>query len=96
MQEIKYIYFEINEKTGRLSEESRIDNENVLLIKPNTNSSGFWSFTNVTEDKYHRESTFTIVNQYWIDLDKYKSIPQSNDKLSLQVDEVLKKLNKKL
>lgn len=73
--EIKYLYFEIkyvNNSNGLIMSTSEIENENVLLIKPHTNSIGMWHFRNVTERKsLQKPSTFSIVEQYWIDLDKF-------------------------
>lgn len=99
MEEIKYIYFEIKHLKGIDSTEPKIENENALLIRPNTNSSGIWMFTNITERKGFSEPSFSIVNQYWIDLDKFseersQSIFQT--KLKEQIAEVLKRINEKL
>lgn len=51
MKKIKYIYFEIKYINGVDSTKPTIENENILLIKPHTNSNGVWEFTNITERK---------------------------------------------
>lgn len=71
MKKIKYIYFEINQITGINSTNKKIENENVLLIKPKTNSSGIEGYTNMTERKGFSKPTFSVVNQYWINLEKF-------------------------
>ncbi len=87
MNEIKYIYFEIKYVKGVSETEPTIENENVLMFKPNTNSSGVWGFTNIT--------TFSIVEQNWIDLEKFsKENHRVYSKLKSQVDDVLNRLNK--
>lgn len=97
MGEIKYIYFEINQIIGDNSTEKIIENENVLLIKPNTNSSGVWGFTNMTERKGFSQPTFSIVNQYWIDLNKFKGEKHKiYSELKKQVDIVMEKINSKV
>ncbi len=96
MKKIKYIYFEINQITGCNSKYKTIQNENVLLIKPHTNSSGIRGFTNMTERKGFSEPTFSIVNQYWIDLKKFKEEKYKVcQELKTWVNIVLDKLNKK-
>ena len=71
MNEIKYIYFEVNRITGYNPTEKRIENINVLLIKPHTNGDGYWGYTNLTERHGFTEKSHMMVEQYWIDLDKY-------------------------
>lgn len=97
MDEIKYIYFEIKYVKGVGETEPKIENENVLMFKPHTNSSGVWGFTNITERKGFKEPTFSIVEQNWVDLEKFKD---ENHKvysgLKSQVDKVLNRLNQKL
>jgi hypothetical protein len=75
-----YIYFEISYITGKNKTEPKIENENMLLTKPKTNSSGYWSFRHVTErmkrktvamGQKNESSDFLIVDQYWIDLEKF-------------------------
>jgi hypothetical protein len=66
---IKYIYFEIYWQEGEQPSDPIIRNENILLFKPHTNSSGEWGFRNVTKGKYY----YAIVDQSWIDLEKYKA-----------------------
>lgn len=70
---MKYLYFEVYWQEGEQPSELKIQNENVLLFKPYTNSSGYWGFRNITQGKYYT----AYVDQNWIDLDKYK--PQPND-----------------
>lgn len=97
MNEINYIYFEIKYIKGVGETEPTIENENALMFKPHTNSSGVWGFTNITERKGFSEPTFSIVEQNWVDLEKFN---QENhevySKLKSQVDEVLNRLNQKL
>ena len=96
MKEIKYLYFEIKYITGVDPTTPSIKNENILLIKPNTNSSGIWGFRNVTERKGFSKPTFSIVEQNWIDLNKYKFGTKTYEKLDKQVKTVLTKLKEKL
>lgn len=71
MNDVKYIYFEIKYVKGIDGTEPTIQNENALVFKPNTNSSGVWGFRNVTERKGFSEPTFAIVEQHWVDLEKF-------------------------
>lgn len=48
-----------------------VQNENVLMNRPHTNSSGYWSFRHMTK---RRPGEYLVVDQYWIDLTKYKPI----------------------
>lgn len=66
---IKYIYFEVYWQEGEQPSEPIIRNENILLLKPHTNSSGEWGFRNVTKGRYY----YATVDQFWIDLEKYKA-----------------------
>lgn len=71
---LKYIYFEVNNITGFGATTPRIENANILLVKPKTNSNGVWSHTNVTKRKARdngQEASQSWVNQYWVDLEKY-------------------------
>ena len=90
--DIKYIYFEINEIVGIDSKEKTIENENVLLFKPNTNSDGYWIFRNMTERLGFSVPTFCIVTQYWIDLDKFDNARNPDKYLKKSVDIVMLKL----
>jgi hypothetical protein len=95
MNEIKYIYFEIKYVKGVDETKPTIENENVLMFKPKTNSSGVWGFTNITERKGSSEPTFSIVEQNWIDLEKFsKENHRVYSKLKSQVDDVLNRLNR--
>lgn len=97
MQEIRYIYFEVIQIGGAKLSEQKIDNENALLFKPHTNSSGIWSHRYTIEQRRFSGSTILLIDQYWIDLEKFKKEKHKvYQKLKKQVDIVLKKLNKKL
>lgn len=50
---IKYLYFEVYWQEGEMPSKPEIRNENILLLKPHTNSSGEWGFRNVTQSKYY-------------------------------------------
>lgn len=97
---IKYLYFEIYWQDGEMPTKPEIRNENILLLKPHTNSSGEWGFTNVTKSKYYT----TTVDQSWIDLEKYsayraKKIKQSDpgfNNYDKWVQEALNKVKLKL
>lgn len=95
---IKYIYFEVNHITGSDPTQKSVENENVLLIKPHTNSSGIWGFENMTEIGFSQPS-FSIVNQYWIDLEKFnnsKYLLPVEVEFENYVDIALKKIKVKL
>ena len=94
MNEIKYIYFEVNRITGYNSTEKRIENINVLLIKPHTNGDGYWGYTNLTERHGFPEKSHMMVEQYWIDLDKY-NYSKSNF-MKNEIDVVIGKLQELL
>jgi hypothetical protein len=66
----KYIYFEIKYNTGVYESIPTIENENVLLNKPKTNSSGLWGFLNMNERKGLSKPTFSVTDQCWVDLEK--------------------------
>ncbi len=68
---MRYIYFEVREYTGCMAVKPEVINENVLLLKPNTNSDGSWGFRHVTERTGLTPVSYCIVDQYWVDLDKY-------------------------
>lgn len=84
---MKYIYFEIRKISNidnTLNKKEEIQNANILLIKPKTNSSGVWSYRymtdiyNSTAGSPHMGSSLKIesiivTDQYWIDIDKYKN-----------------------
>lgn len=93
MSEIKYIYFEVKYISEFNSTKPTIENENVLLFKPNTNSNGIWGFKNVTERKGFPEPSFSIVEQYWIDFDKF--CDETGEMKDL-VSKVLERLNVKM
>lgn len=71
MANVKYIYFEIYEVQGSNPEPKRMQNENILELKPHTNSRGVWGFRHVTERHGFDLPTHVVVDQYWIDLEKY-------------------------
>jgi len=87
---VKYIYFEIYSITGREFVEPKIQKENGLMFKPHTNSNGIWIFTNVTERKGFTLPTFVYVEQYWIDLDKYK-FKLNNSSYHIKLDSYIEK-----
>lgn len=90
MSELKYIYFELHQIKGKGETTPVIENENVLLIKPHTNSSGIWGFKNVTT-RHGNELSESIVEQFWVDLDKFNDF-----KRYPIVREALNVINKKL
>lgn len=97
MGEIKYIYYEIKYIKGVVSTEPNIENENILLIKPKTNSFGIWGFENITERKSLSKPTYSIVNQYWVDLEKfYNNYSMVYSEQKRMVNIVLEKLKHKL
>jgi hypothetical protein len=71
---IQYIYFEICWQIGgQFPYEPYIKNENILLLKPKTNSNGIYGFRNITASNRHDVvSANTYVDQNWVDLTKYK------------------------
>ena len=88
-------YFEIYSTIGSKINPRQIQNANVLLIKPKTNSYGCWGFTNITHNA--KMNYDVIVDQYWIDLHKYEfGIDYSyafDDKVLLAIDIIKKLLN---
>ena len=104
---MKYIYFEIHmiSDGSKWVGEPEIKNENILVLKPYTNSNGNWGFRHWT-DRYGPPGKdgkapikdMLIVDQNWIDMDKYKLEDQVKPKgyreLAEQVREVLTKLKK--
>lgn len=75
MPDIKYIYFETYGKVRDSDRAShncinhKIQNVNVLMLKPETNSSGYWQIRHVTKG-----DNFNIcVDQYWVYLDKFNA-----------------------
>lgn len=96
MDPIKYIYFEKYFISGKEDSTTPITrNENILLLKPNTNSEGIWLFTNVTERsrrKGSNEDSYAVVEQYWIDFEKYNDENQ-RDKNTI---ELIKQVKSKL
>lgn len=95
MDDLKYIYYEIKYIAGENSTEETIENENVLMIKPHTNSNGIWGFRNCT--KRHNCESYSYVEQNWIDLEKFKNATHDVwEKDREYVKKVLKLLDKKL
>jgi len=92
MDKIKYIYFEVNYIIGIDPTEKRIENENALMFKPNTNSSGYWGFRNLTERANMSRPTFSVVEQFWIDLETFKGVEYPD--LQEFIDKVLVSLKK--
>jgi len=98
---IKYIYFEVSAVRGSNPVAPKMQNENILVLKPHTNSDGVWSFANITERTGCSEPTHSFVYQYWIDLEKfeYGSNPHNKNwygKLDDLVKESLTKLEEAL
>jgi hypothetical protein len=93
---MKYIYFEIKYISGYNSTEQRIENENILLNKPHTNSGGVWGFTSITERHGFEGPSFSVVQQNWIDLEKFDREHTVYKGLKNQVDIVLERINLKL
>lgn len=94
MEDIKYIYYEIYsivDSDGNKIVEEKFQNINILKLKPITNSSGFWGFTNVTERKSKNE--FVWLHQNWINLEKYKLGHSLKNK---EINKCLEYLNIKL
>lgn len=94
---IKYIYFERYRITGNGQTEFEIRNFNILLNKPeDTGSSGVNNCMNITERNGYMEKSYFVVDQYWIDLEKYKYEGDENkyDKqLNENIDYVLNLLS---
>ena len=86
--------------------EPEIKNENILMLKPNTNSDGFWGFRNWNnrygppgKDGKAPIKDMLIIDQNWIDLDKYALVdidgrPDSYKVLAEYLEKVLTKLKK--
>lgn len=92
---IKYIYFEKhchNKNIGGELKES-IKNINCLLFKPETNSSGIWGFTTITDISYIKtHKAYLRIDQYWIDLEKYNI--ENNTKISKKDGMIINVINK--
>ena len=70
---VKYLYFEIH-KTMINGENvyETIENENALLFKPHTNSSGVWGFRTITgRDNSVIGKHDLVIDQNWVDLNKF-------------------------
>lgn len=98
-QKIKYIYFEKHFISGKDATTPHLKNQNALLLQPQTNSSGIHSFINITERKYepnkHKsDKSYAVVEQYWIDLEKYDSSNKKPTTLDKMIQETLNKLNR--
>ena len=92
-KDFKYIYFEVYERRkGTISNGQILQNENILLIKPHTNSNGYWGNINITEQKGRSEPSYVRIEQHWIDFDKYKFGEKSYIYLDKWVNECLQKL----
>lgn len=89
---IKYIYFERYRITGYGQTDFEIRNINILLIKPDTggeDSSGINECMNITERFGFPEKSYFVVDQFWVDLDKYK---YNDNELNKNIKYVLNKL----
>ena len=97
---IQYIYFEVNRVTGENATEPVLENVNGLILKPHTNSSGVWGFTNLTErpppPKTDRKSSYAYVLQFWVDLDKYKFGHERSKELDKNIAEAVDIITKNL
>jgi hypothetical protein len=71
-----------------MGDEATIENENILLLKPKTNSLGIWGCTHIQKSRF---LTY-ITHQYWIDLEKL----EPGSYLKPVVDDALKKIYEKL
>jgi len=99
MDNIKYIYFELYSEpvVGEEKKIAKIQNENALMFKPHTNSSGIWGFANLTKSyRYKTKDSTTSVEQIWIDLEKYDSSHINRGKFDEYVKDCLNKLKNKL
>lgn len=94
MIEIKYIYFEEVFIVDKNVLNNEIRNENILLIKPKTNSHGIWSFRSISESRSRNRT----LDQYWIDLEKFNSSIEmiNNDHLRINVYKVMEIINDKI
>ncbi len=94
MIEIKYIYFEEVIIVDKNVLNNEIRNENILLIKPKTNSYGIWSFRSISESRSRNRT----LDQYWIDLEKFNSSIEmiNNDHLRINVYKVMEIINDKI
>jgi hypothetical protein len=95
---MKYIYFEISQIVGAGATEKEVQNINILLLKPHTNSNGVWFYKNMTEryrvdgDKSHR-----VIEQVWVDLEKYDMNKQLEpDRYFNYIDIFIKKVYNQL
>jgi len=69
MSDIKYIYYEVYSSLGTNNVEPRAQNINVLMLKPHTNSDGFWGTSSRTR---HKSVDYNVhIRQIWVDLEKY-------------------------
>ena len=103
MNDIKYIYYEIVYLTGDNfipPYNKQMCNENILLLKPGTSSTGNWVHCNITKRSFKdREDTkktklYSNVVQYWIDLEKYDMEKFQSE--TLDIEECLLRLQKRL
>jgi hypothetical protein len=66
----KYIYFEVLRITDKADlVERKMQNENIMLRKPHTNSIGVMGYTHIT--KKPGTDISICMDQYWVDLDVY-------------------------
>ena len=94
--DIKYIYFELYSEpvVGEETKKAEIQNENALMFKPNTNSSGIWGFTSLTKSyRYKTRELHTHIQQFWIDFEKYETYTHDGGIFDNIIQEVLNKLN---
>lgn len=85
MREIKYVQFNmVHQELGQIE----ITNANVLILRPHTNSNGYWVNTVLSGNK--------MISQVWIDLDKYNKIGIVDKFMSAELPAVLEGLRKRL
>jgi hypothetical protein len=92
---MKYIYFEIRKISGYGETPETIQNENILMIKPHTNSEGIWQYHIISERKGFPEISFLLISQCWVDLTKFKSSDNSDLKLKSIIDRVVANIEDK-
>ena len=92
MIEIKYIYFEEVIIVDKNVLNNEIRNENILLIKPKTNSYGIWAFRNINVSR----SRNMTLDQYWIDLEKFNNYIDEKNDLRIKIYKVMEMINDKI
>ncbi len=101
---MRFIYFELHWESSYVCDPTAswqrgstkkkiIRNVNILQIKPYTNSGGFWSYRHIHSRKDHNnnDTSSFVIDQYWIDLEKYQNSNYIDDNYSY-VCEVISEL----